>query len=100
MEENYIRPKCSCSKEPVDYIPTDRIIGKLDSLFARNDMSGAGRLLEYWENEARALGDNKGLIEILNEKIGNYRRTKDKDRAMNSVYESFYLIKENTFDFC
>ena len=94
MEENYKRPKCSCSKEPVDYIPTDRIIGKLDSLFARNDMSGAGRLLEYWENEARALGDNKGLIEILNEEIGYYRRTKDKDRALNSVYEAFDLIKE------
>ena len=78
----------SCSKESYDTIPTSRIIDKLDALFAKNDLIGAGKLLEYWEREARNLCDERGLLEILNEEIGYFRRIGNKDRGLSAVYEA------------
>ncbi len=84
----------SCSKESYLKVPCDRVLEKLDEHFARNDIAGAGRLLLYWENEARILGDDRGLLEILNELIGYYRRTNEKDKALASVKEAFALIEK------
>ncbi|MBQ4090831.1 MAG: hypothetical protein IJC64_00785 [Clostridia bacterium] len=91
--------KCKgCSKESYDIIPIARIIAKLDELFATNDLAAVGKLLEYWEREARNLGDVRGLVEILNEEIGYFRRTSDKDRAMSAVKETFALMDEHNMD--
>lgn len=68
----------SCSKEKQDRVPIRRVIEKLDEHFSRNDLAGAGRLLSYWEKEARLIGDMRGLLEILNEEIGYFRRTAKK----------------------
>ena len=75
-------------------IPIDRVIDKLNRLFEVNDLAGAGRLLAYWENEARALGDKRGLLEILSELIGYYRRTGEKEKGLFAVNEAFELIEE------
>ena len=96
MEEKIIKCK-GCSKESYGIIPIARIISKLDELFAVNDLNSVGRLLEYWEREARNLGDDRGLLEILNEEIGYYRRTAEKDKALSAVKEAFELIE--TLDF-
>ncbi len=89
-----------CSNESYDIVPTARILEKLDRLFEKNDLESVARVLDYWDGEARRLGDLRGLIEILNEKIGYYRRTGDKIRGMVSVKEAFELIEalglENT----
>ena len=82
----------TCSKESYDIVPIARVLEKIDSLFQRNDLDGAGRVLDYWENEARRLNDERGLLEILNEKIGFYRRTNEKTSALNAVSEAFALI--------
>ena len=82
----------SCSKESYSTIPIARILQKLDEHFATNDLAGAGKLLEYWEREARILHDERGLIEILNEQIGYFRRTGDKEKGLAAVNESFELI--------
>lgn len=88
--------KCSsCSKESYDVIPVARVIEKLDALFSTNDLDGAGRLLEYWEREARNLSDMRGLLEILNEEIGYFRRTADRERALAAVEEAFEIIEQN-----
>lgn len=88
--------KCkSCSKESYDMVPIYRVMEKLDSFFARNDLIGALRLLEYWEREARNLGDERGLLEILNEEIGCYRRVSDKERGLSAVNEALSLIEKN-----
>ena len=42
-----------------------RVIDKIDEMFEKDDLQGARRVLEYWEQEAKALGDTKGLLEIL-----------------------------------
>ncbi len=83
----------SCSKESYDSIPIIRIIDKLDELFSKNDLSAVGRLLDYWDQEARILSDEQGLLEILNEKIGYFRRTCEAEKALAVVEEAFNLIE-------
>ncbi len=91
MEINF---NCSaCSKESYEVIPTMRVLEKLDNLFAKNDLDAVGRLLEYWEREARNLRDERGLLEILNEEIGYFRRTSEGERALNAIKEAFALIE-------
>ncbi len=86
---------CStCSKESYAVIPTMRILGKLDGLFSKNDLAAVGRLLDYWKNEAKNLGDDRGLLEILNEEIGYFRRTAESDKALRAVEEAFSLIEK------
>lgn len=85
--------KCkSCSKEITDRVPIARVISKLDEAFSRNDLDAAGRLLDYWEREARMLGDDRGLLEILDEEIGYFRRTANKEKGLAAVKEAFELI--------
>lgn len=88
----------SCSKESYNVVPIMRIMQKLDELFDRNDLDGVGSLLEYWEREARILHDDRGLLEILNEEIGYFRRTGEKDFALNAVNEAFSLIVSLNLD--
>ncbi len=86
---------CStCSKHPENSIPIARILDKIDRLFRRNDLVEVGNVLDYWENEARRIHDDRALLEILNEKIGFYRRTADKEKGLASVNEAFALIEK------
>lgn len=87
-----IEEKCCCSKESTGSIPIMRIIDKLDLLFAKNDMAEAGRLLEYWEKEARALNDRRGLSEILSEEIGFYRSMGEKEKGLRAVDDALNLL--------
>ena len=84
----------TCSKESYDTVPIARVLEKIDSLFQRNDLAGVGRILDYWGGEARRLNDERGLLEILNEKIGYYRRTGEKELALSSVKEAFSIIEK------
>ncbi len=85
--------KCSCSKEVTGTIPIMRVIAKLDALFAKDEMQEAGRVLEYWEGEARALNDDRGLLEILSEEIGYYRSTGDREKGLRAVDEALQLLE-------
>ncbi len=93
MELHEILTCKSCSKESYEMVPIARVLEKLDEHFAKNDLPAAGRLLTYWENEARILQDDRGLLEILNELIGYYRRTGERDKALAAVQEAFSLIE-------
>lgn len=74
-------------------IPVHRIIMKLDELFSRNDLDEAGRLLKYWESEAEALGDKSGLLTMLSEEMGYYRRAGDSEGGLNAVQRGLQLIQ-------
>jgi hypothetical protein len=50
--------------EPNEHIDVGRMIDKLDSLFDKNDFLGAGRLLDYWRNEAVRMGDKCGELSV------------------------------------
>ncbi len=97
MNEN--EAKCEgCSKEKYDRVPTMRVISKLDECFSRNDLDGARRLLCYWENEARIIGDRRGLLEILNEQIGLYRRIGDSENGISAADEAVTIIDTEGID--
>ena len=84
----------SCVKEPTGTIPIRRVIDKLNRLFETNDLAGAGEVLRYWEKEARALGDTRGLLEILSEEVGHYRNAGDKERGLAAVEEAIPLVEQ------
>lgn len=87
-----MQDRCCCSKESTGSIPIMRIIDRLDALYAKNDMDEAGRVLEYWEKEARALNDKRGLSEILSEEIGYYRSVGNKEKGLRAVDDALNLL--------
>ncbi len=82
------------NSEPKARIPVDRLIDTLDRHFARNDLAGAGRLFSYWHREAETLGDREGLLTVLNEEMGFYRRTGDCAAALAAVEAGLSLIAQ------
>lgn len=84
-----------CGNEPLDRIPVMRIIDKVNSFFARNDYDGAGRLLEYWEKEARALGDESGLVSVLSELVGYYRKVGNEKLGLKAIEEATTLLEKD-----
>jgi len=77
--------------EPIGRINVNAIISKLDGYFSKNDMTGAKRLLEYWQSEATALRDLRGELSIVNEMLGFYRKVLDKEKGLASVSRSLEL---------
>lgn len=82
----------SCSKEPQGYVPVARVIERLDELAAKNDGAGMERVLDYWEKEAKALGDDRGLLVILSEEIGHYRREGDEKKGLSACEQALALL--------
>lgn len=78
--------------EPLGKINVGAVISKLDGYFSKNDMTSAGRLLEYWQNEAASLRDLRGELSIVNEMLGFYRKVLDKEKGMASVSRSLELV--------
>lgn len=79
---------------PIRTIPVSRVIEKLDELFACNDMSGAGRLLDYWRKEAFSLRDRQGELSVVSEQMGYFRKTGEKEKALESVSRGLALIEQ------
>ncbi len=79
---------------PIGTISVSRVIEKLDELFSCNDMVGAGRLLDYWRNEAVSLRDKRGELSVVNEQLGYFRKTGEMGKAMEAVNRSLALIEE------
>lgn len=77
-----------------DRIDVARFIGRLDECFNRNDMRSARECIEYWELQARQSGDDRGLLTVLNEAVGYYRRTQKKTKALSAMKESLSLVEE------
>ena len=85
---------------PLGRIPVSRMIERLDAFFAKNDMESAGRLLSDWQLEAIALHDLSGELSVVNEMLGYYRKTGEKEKALSAVDRSLELLsllnEENT----
>ncbi len=73
-------------------IPQQRIAEKLDECMSRRDLSGAERLLTYWLEEARACGDGRGELMVLNELIGHYRKTSQREPALSCIRDALDLL--------
>ncbi len=90
-----MQEKCGCAKEPTGTIPIVRVIDKIDEMFEKDDLQGAKRILEYWEKEAKTLQDTKGLLEVLSEQIGLYRKLGDRERGLAAVDEALAILACN-----
>ncbi|MBP5308882.1 MAG: tetratricopeptide repeat protein, partial [Clostridia bacterium] len=75
-------------------IPTDRVIGKADEYFSRNDYAGAERHFLYWLEEANEGNDDRGAFVLYNELMGLYRKTGRKKEAFECVDRAVELIKK------
>ncbi len=84
--------KCNKLNETSKTIPVQRIIEKLDAHFSKNDVYGAKRLLEYWQNEAMICHDEVGELSVVNEMLGLYRRINDKEKGEKSVERALELL--------
>lgn len=90
-----MRQECAgCVKEPSGRISVARFIDRLDRYFSRNDLEGAGECIAYWEQEARKLGDLRGLLSVYNEELGFYRRIDDREAGLRAVEEAVGLVRE------
>lgn len=78
----------------MERIPVDRIIEKVDRLFDKNDYAEAGRLLEYWRDEARTIKDTRGELAIENELVGYYRKQKEAQKGLESIERALVLVDE------
>ncbi len=73
-------------------IPQQRVIAKMDEYMARRDYAGAERHLLYWLEEARAGRDQRGMLMVLGELVGHYRKTGERDKAMARADEALKLV--------
>ena len=89
--KEFYNPKADDAKGRV---PIKRIIEKIDGLFDKNDYEEAGRLLEYWQAEAKALNDKSGELALDSELIGYYRKTGAKDNCFKAIERAEQLITE------
>ncbi len=95
-EFDYKEPRCPLSNpnDTKERIPVRRIIERLDAHFAAKDLDGAGELLRHWSQEAEALGDLSGELSMLSELTGYYRKTLDRERAMEVIERALALVDE------
>jgi tetratricopeptide (TPR) repeat protein len=74
------------------HIPQSRVIEKMDEYMARRDYDGAERHLNYWLSEAQYLKDLRGELTVRNELIGHYRKTGNRDKALEQVDAALALL--------
>ncbi len=79
---------------PLGSIPVERILSKVDALFAKKEVGAVERLLVYWKTEAIALRDKRGELTMENELVGHYRLQNDREKGLSSVRSVLELTKE------
>ena len=84
----------SDSAEAIRPVPQQRIIEKMNEYMSRRDYGGAQRHLLYWLEEAELGGDLRGQLMLRNELIGHYRKTGQREPAMECSEKALYLIAE------
>lgn len=78
--------------EPTGHIDVRRVLDKVDACFSRRDWEGAGRLLEYWRNEAELLRDRSGELSMVNELVGFYRKAGNQEKAFENISRAMVLL--------
>ncbi|MBR0368277.1 MAG: tetratricopeptide repeat protein [Clostridia bacterium] len=77
---------------PIRPVPQQRIRDRMDAYMSRRDYEGAERHLRYWLEEARAGRDRRGELMVLNELVGHYRKTGNRDGAMACADAALGLV--------
>ena len=85
------------SHDPIRPVPQRRIIEKMDAYMSRRDYAGAERHLLYWLEEARLGNDLRGALMLRNELVGHYRKTGEREKAMQSGEAALDLVEKLGF---
>jgi len=92
---DYEEPCCPFEKpDEIHSIEIGRVIEKLDEYLGRNDYPGAERHLQYWKAEALQNRDRRGLLSVLNEQIGLYRKTGKEKEGLEAIEAALSLAHE------
>ena len=75
------------------FIPTDRVLAKLDEHLSKNDYAAAKRHLLYWLSEAEQIRDNRGFLLMCNELMGLTRKLGEGEQALSFVHRALTHIE-------
>lgn len=81
--------------EPLQNTSIHGIIEEFDRLLARDDKDAAAAYLETWLSQFEDTGDWAGQITILNEMMGFYRNTGEKEKGLSAVKKGLSLAGEH-----
>ena len=101
--EDYIEPNCVLCGTPygvtseIKPVPQQRIIEKMDEYMSRRDYAGAERHLLYWLEEARLGHDERGQLMVMNELVGHFRKTGNREQALAFGEKALALVDELGF---
>ncbi len=90
--EDYQEPACPLCMNEKQHIAISRILDKLDEHLARNDYQTAEKDLNYWLAEAAAIGDARGRLALINERMGLYRKLCRKEEALTDAAIGIALL--------
>lgn len=86
-------PACKKIEKAAGHVPVGRVIEKLDALLAKNDLTGAERLLDNWMLEAKMIGDARGELSVVNEMLGLSRRLGNAEKAREAIDRALVLLE-------
>ncbi len=96
--EDYEETACPfCKPQSKAGIPVARVIEKLDGYLYKRDFSAAEAHLEYWRAEAEAVGDTRGLLTVLNETVGFYRKQGEGEKSLGFAEKAIELAHGSGF---
>ena len=96
--EDYEEAACPfCKPQSKASIPVARVIEKLDAYLYKKDFPAAEAHLEYWRTEAEAVGDMRGLLTVLNETVGFYRRQGEGEKSLSFAEKATLLALSQGF---
>ena len=72
-----------------------QVIQELDALYEQGRDSQAERFLEAQREKASLAGDWRGELSMLSELMGQYCRSKNKEKGLKSVEDGLRLIREH-----
>ncbi len=94
--EDYQEPACPLcmNTDAAKAIPIKRIIDKLDEHLNRNDYESAEQHLNYWLTDAATVGDERGKLTLINERMGLYRKLGRKAEALADATTGIELLSQ------
>lgn len=85
----------ACTEGVPDGEEIGQVIADFDRLLAQDAKEEAGRYLEDWLERFEKNGDWACQITILNEMMGFYRNTGEKEKGLDSVKRGLALVREH-----
>ena len=70
------------------------MFAELEALFRENKQKEAGICMNRWLARARSNNDWKSELTVLNEQIGFYRKTGEKERGVQTIQRAFFLVEK------